>query len=163
MLGLRVSCVRVQPCARRRQVPAALDVQGAGQLVAWLLAARLGELLAPGVPADTSITMADLGAGTCAACLGAKLALHDHAGDEQPYRRFPIDVASSSARFRRAFRAMTRPHHGRPALLPDQSAQQYLESQRPGIAALAEELFGQLDRREESRVYVQRERIQQLC
>jgi hypothetical protein len=115
----------------------------ARQLVLWLLQR------APGLPGDAPIAFADLGAGTCAACLGARLALHDHAGDEQPYRVYPIDVASSSARFRRAFQAMLRPHHGRPAALPGQHPEQYLESEEPGITALAQELFRQLSARGE--------------
>ena len=38
---------------------------------------------APGLPRTDAISFADLGAGTCAACLGARLALRDFGGDEQ--------------------------------------------------------------------------------
>ncbi len=66
--------------AQRLHVP---RVAAARQAVLWMLEC------APGVPSDAPLSMADLGAGTCAACLGALLALHEHAGDEQ-VRRPPI-------------------------------------------------------------------------
>ena len=111
----------------------------ARQIMLWLLEC------APGLPTDMPLVLGDLGAGTCAACLGARVALKELAGDEQPFRAFPIDVASSSARFASAFRAMTRNQmYGRPALLPGQEADQYLTEEQPGVYELAASLFAQL-------------------
>jgi len=127
--------------AQRLHVP---RVAAARQAVLWMLEC------APGVPSDAPLSISDLGAGTCAACLGAQIALHEHAGEEQDCRLWPIDVASSSGRFRRAFEAMTKPSlNGRPALMPEQAADQYLTSAAPGVSALVRELFGQLERRTE--------------
>ena len=117
----------------------------ARQVMLWLLQS------APGVPSDAPLSFADLGAGTCAACLGARLALHEHAGAEQPFRAFAIDLATSSARFAKAFGTMCKREstHGRPALLPGQSADQYLSSAEPGIGALASSLLKQIEGRSE--------------
>lgn len=105
---------------------------------------------APGIPTDAPFTVADLGAGTCAACVGARLALHEHAGAEQNLRVFPIDVASSSERFVEAFHAMTRGVElGKAAVLPQQAPSQYLVSDRPGIDPMARSLFAQLSDRGE--------------
>ena len=86
------------------------------------------------------LTIADLGAGTCAACLGAWLALREHGGEEQPYRVIPADVVTSGERFANAFRAMTKPSiaaHGHQPLLPLQDAGQYIAVTDEGIEELA--------------------------
>ena len=129
----------------------------ARQVVLWLLQH------APGVPADRPLAWADLGSGTCAACLGCRLALQEHAGGTQPFAAYAIDIASSGARFARAFHAMCLPGpsrafhamcstskhsaHGRQALLPGQMLDQYMECAEPGIGSLAASLFGQLGAR----------------
>ena len=127
----------------------------ARQITLWLLQS------APGVPADDALCWADLGAGTCAACLGTRMALHEHAGVEQPFRAYAVEVAASAARFSKAFTAMCAQRgtppvsstaafstaHGRRPLLPAQSAEQYVTIERPGIVALASALFAELRRR----------------
>ena len=127
--------------AKRLHTP---RMAAARQVVLWLLEC------APGLPGDHPISFADLGAGTCAACLGCKIALHEHAGNEQPFRAFAIDLASSANRFAKAFGTMCRHSaHGRQALLPGQSADQYLHANEPGIAYSASSLFDQLSKRNE--------------
>ena len=105
----------------------------------WLLQA------APGLPDyDTPLAVGDLGAGTCAASLGAWLALREHAGEEQPFRVYPADVASSGERFVNAFRAMTKravAAHGHQPLLPMQDAGQYRAVSAAGIEELARALL----------------------
>lgn len=116
----------------------------ARQVALWLLQ------LAPGVPADRPLAFADLGAGTSAACLGCRLALLEHAGAAQPFHAYAIDLASSGARFARAFHAMCRPSgaHGKAAaLLPGQHASHYMQCDEPGIGSLASSLFEQLKQR----------------
>ena len=126
--------------ARKLHVP---RVACARQIMLWIFEC------APGLP-DEALVFSDLGAGTCAACLGARLALRDHAGDEQNYHVYPIDVASSSARFANAFRAMTKAElFGRPALLPFQDGDQYLQEEEPGVDCLVKSLFAQLEARGE--------------
>ncbi len=69
---------------------------------------------------------------------------------EQECRLWPVDVASTGVRFRQAFEAMTRTAlNGKPALLPEQSADQYLTSAVPGVSELARALFEALERRGE--------------
>ena len=127
--------------AQKLHVP---RVAAARQVTLWLLQC------APGLPETEALSFGDLGAGTCAACLGARLALRDHAGDEQPYKTFPIDVASSSARFAQAFRAMTKAEkYGRPALLPSQDGEQYLMEAAPGVDVQFRSLLAQLEARRE--------------
>ena len=46
------------------------------------------DLCAPGLPADAPLIVGDLGAGTCAACLGARFALRDHACSEAFLRMY---------------------------------------------------------------------------
>jgi hypothetical protein len=119
-------------------------VAASRQIMLWLLEC------APGLPDDGPLCVADLGAGTCAACLGARLALRDHAGDEQIIKSFPIDVASSSERFAKAFVAMTKAElYGRAALLPEQEPWQYLRESEPGVDHLARSLLSQLKQRGE--------------
>jgi hypothetical protein len=119
------------------------------QAIVWLLQC------APGLPRDAALCFADLGAGTCAACLGARLALRDLGGDEQPYRVFPIDVASSSTRFQKAFGAMTKhAKFGPAALLRGQEPLQYLTEEQPGVDCLASSLLDQLAARGERSPHV---------
>ena len=112
------------------------------QALLWLLEN------APGLPSGTPLVIADLGAGSCAACLGARYALRDYGGDDQPFQVFPIDVESSSARFREAFEAMTKGTgygtSGRGALLPEQRPSQYLSEAEPGVDQLVAALLAQL-------------------
>jgi hypothetical protein len=171
----------------------------------WLLES------APGLPTDAPLSIGDLGAGTCAACLGARYALRDYSNGEHPFKVWPsaqplrpprmlrrsalckhvcshpdlsehtctctccvcvcdvsmchflttVDVASSSARFEEAFRAMTEssgvPRWGGPAaggftreaLLPDQAPSQYLTEARCGVDHLATSMLAQLTARGE--------------
>ena len=110
--------------------------------------AKVGNMYCSGEASHSGVlTIADLGAGTCAACLGAHLAIVEHAGDDQPHRLFPIDISTSSARFVDAFISLTRPHHGSAALLSGQAADQYLTVQEIGIDAMAASLFAQLAQR----------------
>ena len=119
------------------------------QAVVWLLQC------APGLPRDAALCFADLGAGTCAACLGARLALRDLGGDEQPYRVYPIDVASSSTRFQKAFGAMTKhAKFGPVPLLRGQEPLQYLTEEQPGVDCLATSLLDQLAARGERSPHV---------
>ena len=110
----------------------------------WLLES------APGLPRDGPISFGDLGAGTCAACLGARYALRDHSGGDHPYVCWPIDVASSSARFAEAFSAMVATAAGlntRDALLPLQSASQYLTEEADGVDHLVTSMLRQVAQR----------------
>ena len=50
------------------------------QVMLWLLQS------APGMPTDGPLSFADLGAGTCAACVGARFALRDHVGGEHAFK-----------------------------------------------------------------------------
>jgi hypothetical protein len=119
------------------------------QAIVWLLQC------APGLPREAALCFADLGAGTCAACLGARLALRDLGGDEQPYRVFPIDVASSSTRFQKAFGAMTKNEKfGHAALLRGQEPSQYLTEAQPGVDCLATSLLDQLAARGEREPHI---------
>lgn len=112
------------------------------QVVLWLLES------APGLPPDGPFSIGDLGAGTCAACLGARFAIRDHAGGEHPFTCWPIDVASSSERFRDAWRAMIevgqsgamRQH----ALLPWQRPSQYLAETQDGVDHLVRSMLTQI-------------------
>ena len=132
--------------AKKLHVPRASHAR---QAMLWLLQC------APGVPTDGALVVGDIGAGTCAACLGARLALRDHAGEEQPIKVYPIDVASSSARFQRAFAAMTRQEKFGPAPpLPAQHASQYLSEAQPGVDSIALSLLAQLRARGERQPHV---------
>ena len=132
--------------AKKLHVP---RVAASRQVMIWLLEC------APGLPEDEPLSFCDLGAGTCAACLGARLALRDLAGEEQPFKTFPIDVASSSARFAAAFTAMTKcEKYGRSALLPGQEAWQYLTEEDPGVESLTRSLFSQLKSRGEAQPHI---------
>ena len=118
------------------------------QVVLWLLET------APGLPSDGPISFGDLGAGTCAACLGARYAVRDYSGGENhPFRVWPIDVGSSSARFAEAFSAMTEvgsaPRYSaggfvKEVLLPDQSPSQYLTEAQPGVEHLMTSMLRQI-------------------
>ena len=121
---------------------------------------------APGLPRDAPISVADLGAGTCAACLGARYALRDYCGATHPFKVWPIDVASSSARFRDAFSAMSKEGGGsrwaglggggysKEALLPDQQASQYLTEEKDGVDELVTSLLRQLEERGERQPHI---------
>ena len=131
--------------ARKLHVP---RVAAARQITLWLLQCS------PGLPSDEPLGFADLGAGTSAACLGARLALRDHGGDEQPYKTFPIDVASSSARFAAAFKAMTKAElYGRSALLPGQEPWQYMMAEE-GVEKMTRSLFEQLIAKGEAQPHI---------
>ncbi len=153
--------------------------------------------------------VSDLGAGTCAASLGARLALVEHAGAGQDVAIFPVDLESSGRRFAEAFAALIGTTGGRPntavcrptagpiarelaqqwalaarrkaatksllsssstahtatavatvstsaqaltassaaALLPDQSTDQYVSSQKEGVIGLVQSLFEALHER----------------
>lgn len=80
----------------------------ARQAVLWLLEC------APGVPADGPLVVSDLGAGTCAASLGAHLALVEHAGAGQDMAIYPVDLDSSGRRFAEAFAALAGTTSGGP-------------------------------------------------
>jgi hypothetical protein len=132
--------------ARKLHVPRVAAIR---QAIVWLLQC------APGLPREAALCFADLGAGTCAACLGARLALRDLGGDEQPYRVFPIDVASSSTRFQKAFGAMTKNEKfGHAALLRGQEPSQYLTEAQPGVDCLATSLLDQLAARGEREPHI---------
>ena len=72
------------------------------QVMCWVLESS------PGLPSDGPLSFGDLGAGTCAASLGARYALRDYSGGEHPFRCWPIDVASSSACFEEGFKVRKR-------------------------------------------------------
>ena len=132
--------------ARKLHVPRVAAIR---QAIVWLLQC------APGLPREAALCFADLGAGTCAACLGARLALRDLGGDEQPYRVYPIDVASSSTRFQKAFGAMTKhAKFGPVPLLRGQEPLQYLTEEQPGVDCLATSLLDQLAARGERSPHV---------
>ena len=126
--------------AGRLHVP---RVAAARQVMLWLLGC------APGVPTDAPLTCGDLGAGTCAALVGARIALREHGGAEQPFRAFPIEVASTGARFEKAFRALVRPSNNGapPPLGRGQAASQYLTEASPGLLANLRSLFTQVSAR----------------
>jgi hypothetical protein len=130
------------------------------QIMLWLLES------APGLPRDAPLSIGDLGAGTCAACLGARFALRDYAGGEHPFKVWPIDVGSSSAGFAAAFRAMVEAGGAGPscysaasgytkeALLPGQRPDQYLSEEAPGVDQLVGSLLEQVKARGERQPHV---------
>lgn len=125
------------------------------EVVLWLLRS------APGLPMDSPLSFGDLGAGTCAACLGARFALRDHSGGEHPFKVWPIDMASSSDGFRDAFIAMADTGgaarcggHTKAALLPTQHSSQYLTEDANGVTHLATSLLRQIAARGERQPHV---------
>eukprot|EP00326_Haptolina_ericina_P035636 CAMPEP_0181238250 /NCGR_PEP_ID=MMETSP1096-20121128/39233_1 /TAXON_ID=156174 ORGANISM="Chrysochromulina ericina, Strain CCMP281" /NCGR_SAMPLE_ID=MMETSP1096 /ASSEMBLY_ACC=CAM_ASM_000453 /LENGTH=494 /DNA_ID=CAMNT_0023333733 /DNA_START=1419 /DNA_END=2903 /DNA_ORIENTATION=+ len=125
--------------ARKLHVP---RVAATRQLMLWLLEH------APGLP-DGHLSVGDLGAGTCAACLGAHLAVRDLVGEGHPLTLHPIDAASSSSRFHRSFAALTRkvPFSKPPPMPLASTSSEYLVSTAGNVDDLARSLFRQLDER----------------
>jgi hypothetical protein len=122
--------------ARKLHVP---RVAATRQLMLWLLEH------APGLP-DGHLSVGDLGAGTCAACLGAHLAVRDLVGEGHPLTLHPIDAASSSSRFHRSFAALTRkvPFSKPPPMPLASTSSEYLVSTAGSVDDLARSLFRQV-------------------